>query len=189
MGSEDNGDQSWKPYLLNPQEPMRIGVFRYFLFHDPHWDWRTLDYDRDLKYAEQKLDYLQAVSHDLGTFARRGGKLLVYAGWADPVVPPQDTLSYYEAVTQSMGDVKTRGFFRLFLAPGMAHCGGGPGPNQFDSLGALDTWVTKGIAPERMVATRGTRTRPLCAYPQVARYQGTGSIDEAANFVCTLPRR
>ncbi len=189
LGSEDNGDQSWKPYLLNPQEPMRIGVFRYFLFHDPHWDWRTLDYDRDLKYAEQKLDYLQAVSRDLGAFARRGGKLLMYAGWADPVVPPQDTLSYYEAVTQSMGDIKTRGFFRLFLAPGMAHCGGGPGPNQFDSLGALDRWVTKGMAPERIVATRGSRSRPLCPHPQVARYQGTGSIDEAANFVCTLRLR
>ncbi|MBY0507015.1 MAG: tannase/feruloyl esterase family alpha/beta hydrolase [Bryobacteraceae bacterium] len=189
MGSEDNGSQSWKTYLLTPTEPMRSGLFRYFLFHDPHWDWRTLDYQRDLAYAEQHLGFMQATARDMTPFARRGGKLLMYAGWVDPVVPPQDTVSYYEAVSRQMGEPATHGFFRLFMAPGMAHCGGGPGPNDFDSVGALDQWVTKGIAPERIIAGHATngivdRTRPLCAHPKVARYKGAGSIDEAANFVC-----
>jgi len=187
MGSEDSGDQSWKAYLLEPVEPMRVGVFRYFLFGDPAWRWRNIDYDRDLKLAEQKLDYMQAIDRDLSVFANRGGKLLMYTGWADPVVPPQDTINYYEAVTATMGETKTRAFSRLFLAPGMAHCGGGPGPNQIDSLSAIDQWVTKGVAPEQIIAKRGARTRPLCAYPKVARYTGKGSIDEAANFVCVVP--
>jgi feruloyl esterase len=114
----------------------------------------------------------------------------MYTGWSDPVVPPQDTVAYYDAVVKTMGGLeKTREFFRFFLAPGMGHCGGGPGPNQFDHLTALEQWVEKGAAPDKLVATHSTngkvdRTRPLCLYPQVARWKGTGSSDEAANFAC-----
>jgi tannase/feruloyl esterase len=192
-GSEGFGDsaiQSWRQYVTDPPEPMRVGFFRYFLFHDPNWDWRTIDWDRDLAYAEQKLPFMSAVDRDLTAFRKRGGKLLMYTGWADPVVPPQDTVAYYDAVAKSMGGLeRTREFFRFFLAPGMGHCSGGPGPNQFDTLAALEQWVEKGVAPEKLVATHSTngrvdRTRPLCLYPQVARWKGTGSTDEAANFSC-----
>lgn len=189
MGSESMGDQSWGSYLMNPPEPSRADLFRYFLFHDPNWDFRTLDYDRDLAYADQKLGFMNAVDPDLGAFQRHGGKLLMYAGWADPVVPPADTAAYYESVMKTMGESRTMDFARLFMAPGMAHCAGGPGPNRFDAVGALDQWVTTGVAPAKLLATHATkgtvdRTRPLCPYPQVAKYSGSGSVDDAANFTC-----
>ena len=195
-GSEGFGEpasQSWRQYLLEPGEPSRIGLFRYFLFHDPNWDVHTLDYDRDLAYAEERLPHLPAVSRDLSAFKRRGSKLLMYGGWMDPVVPPQDTAAYYEAVAKALGGYdKTRDFFRLFMAPGMGHCAGGPGPNQFDALTALEQWVEKGVAPDTLLASHSSngkvdRTRPLCAYPQVARYKGAGSIDDASNFACVAP--
>ena len=192
-GSESFGERAiegWGQYIVNPAEPMRVDFFRYFLFHDPNWDYRTLDMDRDLAYAEQKLGFMSAVERDLSPYKKSGGKLLMYTGWADPVVPPYDTVAYYDSVVKTMGGLeKTREFFRFFLAPGMGHCGGGPGPNQFDMLGALEQWVEKGVAPDRMIASRSTngkvdRTRPLCLYPLVARHKGTGSTDEAANFSC-----
>jgi feruloyl esterase len=194
-GSEGFGDsaiQGWRQYVLDPQEPMRVGFFRYFLFHDPNWDYRTIDWERDLAYAEQKMPYMAAVDRDLTPFKKRGGKLLMYTGWADPVVPPHDTVAYYDAVVKTMGGLeKTREFYRFFLAPGMGHCGGGPGPNQFDALTALEQWVEKGIAPEKLNASHSTngkidRTRPLCVYPKVARWNRTGSSDDAANFTCVV---
>lgn len=197
MGSEMSTDRgpSWGPYLLDPKEPMRAEALRYFLFHDPQWDWRQVDFVRDLAFADRELAFMNATATDLSPFARRGGKLILYAGWADPIVPPGDTVAYYEAVTKTMGGAaKTAEFARLFVAPGMGHCGGGPGPNQFDALAALDRWVTKGEAPASLVATHATdgrvdRSRPLCPYPQVARYRGSGSMDEAASFACVAPAR
>lgn len=195
-GSEAFGDatiQSWRQYILNPREPSRIGVFRYFLFHDPGWKVAALDYDRDLAFAEERIPHLAAVNRDLTPFKKSGGKLIMYAGWMDPVVPPQDNAAYYEGVAKAMGGYnRTRDFFRFFTAPGMGHCSGGPGPNQFDALAALEQWVEKGIAPDKLIATHSTggkvdRTRPLCPYPQVARYKGTGSIDDAASFSCVAP--
>ena len=192
-GSEGFGEnpiQSWGQYVMNPPEPMRVGFFRYFLFHDPNWDYRTIDYDRDLAYAEQKLPFMSAVEKDLTPFRKHGGKLLMYTGWADPVVPPQDAVAYYDAVAKANGGLeRTRDFYRFFIAPRMGHCSGGPGPNQFDALTALEQWVEKGAAPEKLIASHSTngkidRTRPLCLYPQVARYKGTGGSDEAANFTC-----
>jgi len=195
-GSENFGEaaiQGWRQYITDSREPSRVGVFKYFLFHDPNWDVRSLDYERDLAYAEQRLPHLHAVDRDLTPFKKSGGKLIAYAGWMDPVVPPQDTAAYYEGVVKTMGGLdKTRDFYRLFTAPGMGHCSGGPGPNQFDAVTALEQWVEKGIAPDKLIATHSTggtvdRTRPLCPYPQVARYKGTGSIDEAASFACVAP--
>ena len=192
-GSEGFGDapgQSWRAYIMDPQEPMRVGFFKYFLFHDPNWDYRSIDWERDLAYAEQKMPFMAAVEKDMTPFKKRGGKLLMYTGWSDPVVPPQDTVAYYDAVVKTMGGLeKTREFYRFFIAPGMGHCSGGPGPNQFDHLTALEQWVEKGVAPEKIIATHSTggkvdRTRPLCLYPQVARWKGTGSSDDAANFAC-----
>lgn len=183
MGSENMGDQGWGQYLVNPKEPMRIGLYGTFLFGDPNWDWHTIDWERDLAYAKEKLGYMNAVESDLSPFRKRGGKLLMYSGWADPVVPPQDVAAYYENVSRTMGD--TQEFFRLFMAPGMGHCGGGVGPNQFDALTALDQWVTQGVAPGKLIAAhKSGRTRPLCPYPLVSRYGGSGSIEDAANFAC-----
>jgi feruloyl esterase len=195
-GSEAFGEsafQGWRQYITDAREPSRVGVFKYFLFHNPSLDFRTIDFDRDLAYAEQQIPHLAAVDTNLAPFKRRGGKLLVYTGWADPVVPPQTAVAYYEGVMKTMGGLApTQEFFRLFMAPGMGHCAGGPGPNQFDAIGALEQWVEKGVAPSQLLATRSTggkveRSRPLCAYPRVARYKGKGSIDEAANFACVAP--
>jgi len=195
-GSEAFGDspnQGWRQYILDPKEPSRAGVFKYFLFHDPNWDYRTIDWDRDLAYAEQQIPHIAAVDTNLAPFKKSGGKLLVYTGWADPVVPPQTAVAYYEGVAKAMGGpALTQDFFRMFMAPGMGHCAGGPGPNQFDAVGALEEWVEKGKAPTQLIATHSTagkvdRSRPLCVYPRVARYKGTGSIDEAANFTCVAP--
>ena len=195
-GSEafgESANQGWRQYILDPKEPSRVGVFKYFLFHDPNWDFRTIDWDRDLAYAEEQLPHIAAVDTNLAPFKKSGGKLLVYTGWSDPVVPPQTAVSYYDGVSKVMGGLApTQDFFRLFLAPGMGHCAGGPGPNQIDAVTALEQWVEKGVAPETLVASHSTagkvdRTRPLCAYPKVARYKGTGSIDEAVNFTCVAP--
>jgi feruloyl esterase len=192
-GSEGFGEapgQSWRQYVVDPPEPMRVGFFKYWLFHDPNWDYRSIDWEHDLAYAEQKLPFMAAVDKDLSPFKKHVGKLVMYSGWADPVVPPQDTVAYYEGVVKTMGGLApTRDFYRLFMAPGMGHCAGGPGPNQFDAIGALEQWVEKGAAPDKLIATHSAngkvdRTRPLCMYPLVARHKGTGSIDEAANFAC-----
>lgn len=195
-GSEAFGDtagQSWRSYITDAKEPSRVGVFKYWLFNDPNWDLRTLDFDRDFAYANERLPYMHAVDQNLAPFKKSGGKLISYAGWMDPVVPPQDTAAYYEGVAKTLGGyAQTRDFFRLFMAPGMGHCSGGPGPNTIDAITALENWVEKGIAPDRLIATKSTsgkveRTRPLCPYPAVARYTGKGSIDEAANFTCVVP--
>ena len=102
------------------------------------------------------------------------------------------SVNFYKGVVSAVGDARASSSMRLFMVPGMGHCGGGEGPNTFDMVGPLEQWVEKGQAPARIVASHSTsgkvdRTRPLCAYPQVARYTGTGSTDDAGNFVCRLP--
>ena len=127
---------------------------------------------------------------DIKPFLAHNGKLLLYHGWSDQLVPTETTISYYEEVAKKMGGVsKIDKQVRMFLEPGMGHCGGGDGPNSFDTLEALDQWVEKGTAPEKMIASHSAngkidRTRPLCAYPKVAKYTGSGSIDDTQNFVC-----
>lgn len=142
------------------------------------------DYD-NLAFARQVLD---ATDPDLTAFRQRGGKLLMYFGWADPQLNPRMGLEYYEDVTAKMGP-STPEFARLFMVPGMFHCGGGIGTSTFDSVTPLVHWVEAGEAPAsipaaRMVNGQAVRTRPLCPWPEVARYKGSGSIDDAANFTC-----
>ncbi len=186
-------EQGWGTYILNPSEPMRIGFFRYFTFHDPKWDWRTFDWDRDVAFVDEQVPFLSATSRDLRAFKSNRGKLIMYTGWADPVVPPQDTVTYYEDVVKAMGGSReTQTFFRFFPVPGMGHCTGGPGPSSFDALSALERWSEHDVAPEQLIASHSSngavdRTRPLCAYPKVARYRGTGSVDAAASFACVEP--
>ena len=197
-GSEGFGEtanMSWRPYILDAREPMRLGVLKSFLFNDPNWDYRTVDFDRDVAYADAKLGFMSAVDRDLAPFKKRGGKLVMYTGWADPVAAPLDIVKSYEGVTNTMGGLdKTKDFYRFFLAPGMGHCGGGPGPNTFDALGALEQWVEHGTAPDKLIASHVTagktdRSRPLCPYPQVAKWNGTGNTDDAANFSCINDER
>jgi feruloyl esterase len=171
---------------------------KYMVFENSKWDFRTFDYDKDLAFAEAKLGKtFDAFDPDLSRFRQRGGKLILYHGWNDPSISPLNTINYYDRVvsllqktgSRAQAEAQAQEFVRLFMVPGMLHCGGGPGPNSFDMLSALESWVEQKQAPERVVASHATngvvdRTRPLCVYPKVAVHTGRGSTDEAANFVC-----
>ncbi len=179
--------------------------FRYMVFENPEWDFHnfrfsgTAGFDNDLQVTEDKMGAMfDATDADLRPFRSHGGKLIQYHGWSDPDIPPTNSINYFESVVQSVGGKRssnlqdTREFYRLFMVPGMLHCTGGPGPSRFDAVAALEQWVEQKRAPEQIIASHATnnkvdRTRPLCAYPQEAKYKGTGSTDEAANFVCAAP--
>ena len=157
----------------------------------PDWDYTTFNYDTDVHVVEAWSKQADAKNPDLSKFRKRGGKLLMTYGWADTILQPMMGVHYYEQAVAKNGPDTTE-FFRLFMVPGMAHCGGGVGPDRHDAVTAMINWVEKGQAPSTMVASRVVndqvvRTRPLCPYPQVARYSGTGSIDEASNFKCVAP--
>jgi feruloyl esterase len=189
---ERGSELVWKTLAGGP-EPIQLAndYFRYVVFDNPAWDFRTMNFDADVTRAlERDGGTLSAMNTDLGPFFRHGGKLVQYHGWTDQQVMPRSSIHYYESVEKALGGrAKIDDSYRLFMAPGMNHCAGGDGPNDFDAVGALEEWREHGKAPERMVASHETggkvdRTRPLCPYPQVARYKGTGSTDEAANFSC-----
>jgi feruloyl esterase len=160
---------------------------------DPAFGWRQFDLDRDLPRLRVMSDILSPSDPDLRPFKKRNGKLIVYHGWSDPGISAYGTLDYYDKVVQTVGgQPQADEFVRVFFAPGMHHCSGGPGPDTFDMLPALEAWVERGVAPERIVASHATngvvdRTRPLCAHPRVARYVGSGSIDSEASFRCEIP--
>jgi feruloyl esterase len=177
-------------------------TLKYFVFEDSSWDFRTFDYDKDLAFAEKKLGKtLDAFDADLTKFRQRGNKLIMYHGWNDPSISPLNTIEYYKRVVAHLlkngnweeAEAEAQRNVRLFMVPGMLHCSGGPGPSSFDMLTALEEWVERGRAPERVIASRSTngvqdRTRPLCVYPKVAVYSSTGSTDDAANFNCQAPK-
>jgi feruloyl esterase len=192
-GLEPGSELGWA-FMAGGKEPSEIGVaeFRNIVYHDPNWDWRTFDFDKGVALAE-KVDQNTITANDpnLKPFFSHGGKLLMYHGWTDPLIAPENSINYYTSVLDKMGGAsKASSSIRLFMVPGMDHCGGGAGPNSFDSVSVIEQWVEKGNPPATIIASHSSggkvdRTRPLCTYPQVARYKGSGSIDEAANFVCT----
>ena len=170
--------------------------FKYMVYSDPEWDYKTFDVARDLPAAQKLAVHLNATDANLKAFQARGGKLILYHGWCDAAIPGQAAIDYYDSVVKKMGAKSAGSFVRLFMAPGMQHCGAGAGPNSFGQGGApkgeaasniamaLEQWVEKGTAPERIIATRPGRARPLCAYPKTAKYKGTGSTDDAESFEC-----
>jgi feruloyl esterase len=188
---EPGSELGWSMLARGP-EPFSAATdqFRYVVFKDPAWDWHTLNLDRDVALAD-KIDHdtINAADPNIKAFLGHGGKLLLYHGWGDPGVPPLATVNYYKTSVDTMGgEAKMSDSIRLFMVPGMGHCGGGEGPNTFDMMSAMTAWRENGHAPERIIASRTGRTRPLCPYPQVAKYKGTGSIDEADSFVCQAPK-
>lgn len=170
-----------------------VDQLKYVVFKDPDWDWRTFDFDKDnARFDLPENTIMNAWDPNLAKFFAHGGKLLIYHGWNDQNVSPYITVKYFKSVQDTMGAAKVANNIRLFMVPGMAHCSGGEGPNVFDKVGTLDRWVEEGKAPDSITASHSTdgkvdRTRPLCPYPQVAKYKGTGSIDDAASFECRLP--
>ncbi|MBZ5579074.1 MAG: tannase/feruloyl esterase family alpha/beta hydrolase [Acidobacteriia bacterium] len=211
------GPNGWGTWVTGPAPGTSLmfgfgtGFFGNMVFENAAWDYRTFQTDRDTKVADDKLARtLNATDPDLTRFRGRGGKLIVYHGWNDPAISPLNSIDYVRSVQAKMGGQQTNGFVRLFLAPGVAHCAQGPGPDNFGQntvapappqhsiSKALEDWVEKGTKPDKIIATKYksdtdpssgvARTRPLCPYPQVARYGGSGSTDDAASFACVAPR-
>lgn len=184
--------------------------FTNMVFNNPPWDFKTFNFDTGVKLADDKQSAnLNATDPNLKAFKARGGKLILYHGWSDAAIPPLGTIDYYNSVVSAMGPRNAGLFVRLYMVPGMQHCSGGPGPDFFGQFGsshapsdpqrnlfaALEQWVERGAAPEQIIATKfkndrnpaeGIRmTRPLCPYPQVAKYKGAGDTSDAASFVCS----
>ncbi len=210
-GEAENG--GWGPWVVGEAREKSSMVafgtqfFKNMVYNDPNWNYKTFDVDRDLKAADDKLaKVLNSTDPDLTAFSKRGGKLLMYHGWADAAIPAVNAIHYYDSVVSKMGAAKAAEFVKLYMVPGMQHCGGGAGPNYFGQLGtpnsdrsrnidaALEAWVEQGIAPDSIIATKFKgndpkngveRTRPLCVWPMTAKYKGSGSTDDAANFSCS----
>jgi feruloyl esterase len=190
-GLEVGSEMGWA--TMGAPQPLELGLdhFRYVVFKDPKWDYKTLDFDKDMELTE-KLDNgtVNAMNPDLSAFFKRGGKLIQYHGWNDPRSAPGNSVTYYKSVVTAMGGAsKVNDNYRLFMVPGMGHCQGGEGTDNFDKVAALEQWVEKGKAPDQIPASHLTagkvdKTRPLCPYPQVATYKGSGDTNDAANFVC-----
>jgi feruloyl esterase len=191
------------PEPFTPGPPyLAVALFGDGVHHDPHWDARRFNLSRELPAIDRVMN-LHADNPAIESFRAHGGKLILYQGWMDPLVSANSTLVYFDALNRRFGSRQLSSFVRLFMVPGMEHCRGGGAPDQFggvgddapapdpqhDMLSALEAWVLHDEAPARIVASRidqgrVTRTRPLCAYPAQAQYNGSGSIDDATRFEC-----
>jgi feruloyl esterase len=193
-----SGQGGWGDWITGPDPQKSLAYafstnfFMNMVYEDKAWDYRNFDPDREVKKADDKLaKVLNATNPDLAKFRGRGGKLILYHGWSDAAITPLNAIEYYKSIKDPSG------FVKLFMVPGLQHCSGGPGPNNFGQMSpgvsgdalhdvnaAIEKWVEAGVAPAQLIAVREQRTRPLCPYPQVATYKGTGSTDDAANFAC-----
>jgi feruloyl esterase len=196
------GNPGWAS-IMNGKQPFFFdqAVIGGMAFENPNYDWRTFDFDKDVELVDAKLyGVLDAIDPDMRDFKAHGGKLIVYHGWSDPGVMPQRTVDFYNEIvdfagkaTGDDGRAYTDQYLRLFMMPGMGHCGGGDGPDKADFMSAIAAWVEQGKAPERIIARKEvggkvTMTRPLCSHPQAARYKGRGDTNDAASFECAAPK-
>jgi hypothetical protein len=190
-GTRREGLAGPKPYIIAVNQP------KYWVYLDPAWDWHTLtlsNYEQFFKKTVQMVGPLMATDNpDLRAFRNRGGRMITWHGFNDGGIMPEGSILYYDSVVRFLrkdyGDVQQ--FYRLFMAPGVEHCGGGDAPQPTNLFQAVVDWVERGKAPERIIASQvldggATRTRPLCPYPAFAKYVGRGSTDDAADFVCTV---
>ncbi|HEV2990984.1 MAG TPA: tannase/feruloyl esterase family alpha/beta hydrolase [Candidatus Angelobacter sp.] len=219
VGGED-GPGGWSLWVTGAapgrslQYAFSNGFFVSMVFEDPKWDFKTFNFDTGIKVANDKAAHaLNANDPNMKAFKTGGGKLIIYHGWSDAAISPLNSIRYYNSVVDAMGAAETNQFLRLYMAPGMQHCTGGPGANSFGQTGnpkaptdaghniftALEQWVEKGVAPDRIIAAKwvsdadpsqGARmTRPLCPHPQVAKYKGTGDTNDEANFACAAGKK
>ena len=215
-GAED-GPGGWGIWITGPA-PVKslmaffgLGYFSNMVYEKSDWDYKTFTLETGLKSAEEKTaKSLNATDADLRAFQARGGKLILYHGWDDPAITALNTLNYYQSVMAKMGERNANSFVRLYMVPGMQHCDDGPGADSFGQVGkltfedpqhsvdaALEQWVEKGAAPSTIIASKyaaqdtqhATMTRPLCPYPQFAKYKGSGDTNDAANFVCEAGKK
>jgi len=203
-GGNPSAESGWANYI-NGEVPARTDFWRYWVFNNPNWDWKSFDFDQDVVRTNALVGAIvNNTNPDLSAFKAHGGKLIIYHGESDPIAPVGDTLSYYAKVSALQGSqLQMDLFYRLFLAPGMGHCSGGAGPNVFGNGGitppqidaqhdlttAMDQWVTKGIAPASIIASNVTnnvvtRSRRLCPYPHVPHYLGSGDSNDASHWSC-----
>jgi feruloyl esterase len=191
-GLEPGSELGWA--INGGPQPLSYATdgFKYITFKNLDWDYHTLNLDSDVALADEVDNgATTAMDSNLKDFFGHGGKLMMYHGWSDPNLSPLNTINYYQSVLKTMGGA-AEDSIRLFMFPGMGHCRGGEGPDAFDAVGTLAQWFEKGQAPSQLLASHRVngvvdRTRPICAYPQVAAYKGAGSIDDAANFICKAP--
>ncbi|HUQ95987.1 MAG TPA: tannase/feruloyl esterase family alpha/beta hydrolase [Bryobacteraceae bacterium] len=191
-GMAPKSELGWDP--VNGLQPLAIAEshFRYIVFKDPTWSYQKLNLDAGVALADKIDDSLiTAINPNLQPFFARGGKLIQYHGWNDQQISALNSVNYYQSVAGRLGS-KVNDSYRLFMAPGMAHCSGGEGPNQMNPMGALERWRESNVAPDQIPAVHVTngvvdRIRPLCPYPQIAVYNGIGTTNDAANFSCKVP--
>lgn len=201
FGGEADGG-GWDLWVTGPPPPglppdvpnlhfaFGTGLLEYFVYEDPDWSYAGYTFDDFHEWAEPLASLLNATDPELSALRDRGGKVILWHGWSDAALTAFDSIEYYQSVEQR--DAAVRDYFRMFLLPGVGHCGDGPGPDRVDWIGAIERWVEDGEEPDRLTALDSeddtVMTRPLCPYPQTAVYDGSGNPNEAQSFTCETVR-